>query len=283
MAYLLMLCIPITHCCQSMSQKNYNSRVERPSVLLFSAVTSLIALCYFVLTSGFALSFTAELVPYALGFGVCYAAAWVGTVMGVRYGMLSITSLLISCCIVFPTLYGVIVNGEELTALKLVAMAVLLGAMVLVNLKFEDPGQFSFKWLACVLVALFGNGGCSLMQNMQKRALGESYTHEFMIIALAAAAVLLMIVAVVRTPRPLDALRRCVPYAAVNGVCNGLGNFLTLTIIGRLPNTVFYPTNTALGMLASFLLSYIVYRERFSKPQYAGYALGAAAIVLLNV
>lgn len=117
------------------------------------------------------MNFDGRLIPYAMGFGLCYAAAWVGTVMAVRYGLMAISTLIISCALIFPAVYGFLM-GDPLTATG---------------------------------------------------------------------------------------------------------------IIGHIPNTILYPTNAALSMIFTFLVSFFFYKERFSMPQYLGYGLGAAAIVLLNI
>ena len=280
--YLFLLLIPLTGCVQSAAQKQYSLKDERPNVILFSAVTSLMVLVFFVLTSGFRLSFDARLIPYALGFAVCYAAAWVGTVLAVQCGLMAISTLIISCSIVFPTLYGVWL-GEPVGGRMLLSLALLFASMVLVNLKFEDAGKFSARWLICVLVAFVGNGLCTVLQNMQKRVLGDAFSHEFMILSLLFAFVLLLGYALCTTRSIGSSFRRCLPYATANGLANAVGNLLVLLIIGNIPNTIFYPTNAALGMLATFVLAYAVYRERFSRPQYVGYALGVISIVLLNL
>lgn len=280
--YLFLLLIPLTGCVQSAAQKQYSLRVPQPNVILFSAITSLMGFFFFVLTSGFQLSFDVRLVPYALGFAVCYAAAWMGTVLALQYGLMAISTLIISCSIVFPTLYGVWL-GEPVGPRMLVSLALLLVSMVLVNLRFEDSGKFSIKWLACVLMAFVCNGMCTVLQNMQKRTLGDSFSHEFMILSLLLAFVLLMGYALLTTRGIGAALRACIPYAAVNGTFNAMSNLLMLLIIGNIPNTIFYPTNAALIMLSTFVLAYTVYRERFTRPQYIGYALGIVSIVLLNL
>lgn len=280
--YLLLLLTPVVSTSQSIAQKQYTLKKKEPNVILFSAFTSLIALCFFLITSGFRLQFDVRLVPYALGFAVCYAAAWVGTVLAVQYGLMAISNLIITCSLIFPTSYGILM-GEAVTPRIIAGMAMLLISIVLVNLKFSQKGKFSFKWLMYVLVAFLGNGVCGVMQNMQKRVLGDSYAHEFMIIALAAAFVLLMGYALMRGRNIGRQIRECLPYAMGNGVANAFTNFFMLLLIGNIPNTVLYPTNSALGMLCGFLLAFFGYKERFSIPQYIGYVLGVASIVLLNL
>lgn len=280
--YILMLGVPLMNCFQSISQKQYNLKYEKPNVILFSAVTSMIALCFFLVASRFRLNLDPALVPYALGFAVGYSAGWVGTVLAVRYGLMAISSMIVNCSLIFPTAYGVLL-GEPVTPLLVVGVALLLAAFVMVNLKFEAGSRFSIKWFACVMVAFFGNGLCAVTQNMQKRALGDAYGNEFMVIALAAASVLLLGFAMLTSRDIRGDFRACLPYSAANGVSNAVINFLMLVLIGNVPNTVLYPTNAAASMIAAFLLAFIMYKERFSRVQYVGYALGVASIVLLNI
>lgn len=280
--YLLLMCLPLVGCCQSISQKQYMKKEQAPNVVLFSAITSLIALCFFLLTSGFDLAFDGRLVPYSLGFAVSYASAWIGSIFAVRYGNLAISSLITSCSLIFPTTYGIIM-GETVTPKIVIGVALLFSAIVLVNLKLDPNDKFSVKWFVFAMISFLGNGVCSIMQNMQKRALGDSYTHEFMIIALSAAFLLLMVFACVTSKNVKADLKVCLPFATANGMANGAVNFLTLTLIGNIPNTVLYPSMSALNMIAAFLLSYVMYKEKFSKLQYVGYVLGVVSIVLLNL
>ena len=280
--YLLLLCLPVVNCCQSIAQKQYNLKYEKTNVILFSAVTSVMALGFFLITSGLKLEFNAGLIPYSLMFAAGYSSAWVGTVLALRYGLMAISSLIVSCSLIFPTVYGVLL-GEPVTAAVIVGMTLLLAAIIMVNLKFDKSAKFTWKWFACVMVAFFGNGLCSISQNMQKRALGDSYSHEFMIIALAAASALLFGYAMLTSKDIRGDFRRCLPYSTANGAANGVINLFMLILIGNIPNTILYPTNSALNMIATFLLAFFAYKERFSKIQYAGYALGIVSIILLNL
>ena len=280
--YFLLLCMPLVNCCQSVAQKQFSLKAEKANVILFSAVTSVIAMLFFLATSGLKLSFTPALVPYALAFAVCYAAGWVSTVLAVRYGLMAITTMIVSCSLIFPTVYGVM-TGEALTAAVGVGVALLLLSFALVNLKFDKSARFTWKWFACAVTACVANGGCSISQNMQKRALGDGFSHEFMIIALAAASAMLFVYAMLTSRDIRGDFRGCLPYSAANGIANGAINLLVLITIGHIPNTVLYPSLSALNMAATFALSFIAYKERFSRVQYAGYALGIASIVLLNL
>ena len=279
---LLLLCLPVLNCGQSVAQKRYHARTESPDVVLFAAMTTLCALAFFLVSSGLRLTFDRRILPYALAFGVSYASAWVGTVLALRYGSLALTSLIVSFSLVFPTVYG-LVTGEALRALTVAGLALLCAALVLINGRSGRGERISPKWALCVGVAFLGNGICAVASAMQKRALGDGYSHEFMILALSAAFVLLVLAALAGRNRSKPDVRSALVCSAANGVCNGLMNLIILTLIGRLPNTVLYPTQSALNMLATFLLAFFGYGERFSRRQYVGYALGALCVVLLNL
>ncbi|MDO4739786.1 MAG: hypothetical protein Q4A66_03885 [Eubacteriales bacterium] len=280
--YLLLGCLPFINCCQSISQKQYNLKSKEPNALLFSAVTSCIALCFFLITSGLRLSFDLRLLPYALGYGLGYAAGWVGTVLAVGCGSIALSTMIISCSIIFPTLYGVLM-GESASPSILLGLVMLFSAIVMVNLRRGGKEKFSVRWFAWVMVAFFGNGLCSIMQNMQKRLLGDGFKHEFMILALLTATALLLGFALAKNRRIGAQFKECLPYSAANGTANAVINLILLTLIGNIPNTVLYPSISALNMLFAFLLAFFIYKERFAPLQYIGYVVGAASVVLLNL
>lgn len=280
--YVILLFLPFVGVLQSWTQKQYNLKSKNPNAGLFSSVTSLIALLFFIVTSGFRLSFTAKLIPYALVFGLSYAAAWVGTLEAIRHGTLTLTSMIISCSLVIPTALGIFL-GEAVTAAKVVGMALLLSAIALVNLKFDEKSRFSIKWFIWVMIAFFTNGLCSASQNLHKVHLGDSYGHEFMIIALSISTVLLFAYTFMNSKGLKGELRVCLPYTLLNGTSNAAMNLLIIVIIGYIPNIVLYPTFSALSMIISFLMGFILFKERFTKYQYIGYGLGVISIVLLNL
>ena len=281
---LLLIGLPMSNTLQSVAQKQYSMKKDSSNVLLFSAVTTVVALCFFLITSGFRLDFTARQLPFALAFAVSYAIGWVTSMLALQYGSMALTSLIISLALVFPTLYGIL-QGEAVSVPVAAGFVLLVAAMVLVNLNSRGGYQFSLKWFICAIIPFFTNGVCGIAQTMSKQQLGDAYSHEFMIIALSVAAVLLFGYTFLHRgdSHPAKELRVCLPFALANGVGNALVNFLMLFLIGNIPNTVLFPTNSALGMASAFLLAFFIYKERFSKTQYLGYVLGAASVVLLNL
>lgn len=281
--YFLLLLQPFCSAGQGIAQKQYNLRAKSPNVLLFSALTAFAGLLFFLLLSRLELTFDLRLLPYTIVYGISYAAAWAGTVFAVRYGSMALSYMIISCSLVFPTSYG-LMRGEPATPVTLISIVLIFAAIVLVNLKTGgSKDKFSFKWFMWVMIALFANGSCSITQNELKRAFGDSFTNEFMIVSLLIAFIVLLTAARLNSKSLINDLKLCLPYASANGIANALLHLLTLMLIGNIPNTILYPTSSVLSMLLAFLISYFIYKERFSSAQYIGYGLGAVAVVLLNL
>lgn len=280
--------MPVISCGQYMAQKQYNLKTQTPNAILFSAITAFIALLFFVFTSGFNLDFNPKLIWYSVGYALGYSSAYIATVLAVRYGSMAIASLILSFTLIFPAFYGVIVRGDELGFVQIVGFVFLFSAMFLSKSHSTSEGKkVSPKWVICVIIAFVGNGVCSIASNMQVDFVavpaGLDYKHEFMIIALSISAVLLFVCGLISSKDIKHDLATCTKYSSVNGICNAAVNLISLSLIGKIPNTVLYPTSSGLGMIVTFLMCFIIYKERFRKRQYLGYVFGVISIVLLNL
>ncbi len=271
-----------------MAQKQYNLKTQTPNAILFSAITAFMALLFFVFTSGFDLQFTAKLVPYSISYALGYSAAYIATVLAVRYGSMAIASLILSFTLIFPTFYGVIVRGDDLGLIQILGFVFLFSAMFLSKSHSTAEGKkVSPKWVICVVIAFLGNGVCSIASNMQvdfvAKPVGLDYKHEFMIIALLVSTVLLLVCGLVSSKNIKTDIISCTKYSSINGICNAAVNLISLTLIGKIPNTVLYPTSSGLGMIVTFIMCFVIYKERFRKRQYLGYGFGVISIILLNL
>ena len=280
--------MPVISCGQYAAQKQYNLKTQTPNAILFSAITSFIALLFFTVTSGFKLDFNIKLIPYSLGYALGYSAAYVATVLAVRYGSMAIASLILSFTLIFPLVYGVVVRGDELGLVQITGLVFLFSAVFLS--KSQSTGEskkVSAKWVICVVIAFAGNGLCSIVANMQvdfvAAPLKTDFKHEFMIIALAVSSIVLFIWGIIASKNIKQDFIYCTKYSSVNGICNAIVNLISLSLIGKIPNVILYPTGSGLGMVVTFLMCFILYKERFKKRQYLGYCFGVISIILLNL
>ena len=84
--------------------------------------------------------------------------------LAIKVGSLSLTSLAISFSLLIPTVVGIVLYDEPLTAWFFIGLGLLLASLVLINTKGGEI-KITFKWIIFVLLAFIGNGSCSAVQN----------------------------------------------------------------------------------------------------------------------
>lgn len=281
MQYILLLITIIFNSAQQIIQKQYNTKEKEPAPFLFLVVNMATAMIFFVLSSGFKLNFTSEIIPHSIAFSISYIMGFVGNIIAIGCGSLAITALVISYSLVLPMLYGAIFLHEKISAAGFAGIAMLLISILLLNLKKEKL-EFSPKWLLFVAIAFVGNGLCTIIQKNQQLCFDGNFKSEFMILALAIATLVMLIFAIARKEtKRISAL--CLSTGALNGACNGAVNLLVMILGGILPNSVLFPSISAGGIAISFVLAILIYKEKLSKLQFVGYIMGIASVILLNL
>ena len=284
MNFLLLSLIIVCSSIQNVAKKSYNLRVSG-GAYTFAAGSSLTALLVFFITSTGNITFTADTVVWAMGFAVSYSVSVISSMYALRFGPLSLTSLIISCSLILPTLFGLIFLGEPLSMWLVAGILLLLVTLVLVNIeKKTDERKITLKWGICVLFAFIGNGACSTVQNLQQIASGGRYKNEMMIIALLVVIVLMAILAGFTERKQALAHLKCgARYFTLCGAANGVVNYLVLVLVNRMPASVMFPVISAGGVVLAALIAVFFYKEKLQPQQWVGMLFGTFAIILLNL
>ena len=104
-----------------------------------------------------------------------------------------------------------------------------------------------------------------------------------MILTLGFSAAVLLIVGVIRDGRDLPyILRHGGTYAALSGLSNGATTMMGLAINMLMAISISSPIRAGVKIIFSFLLSKVIFKEKFLIRQLVGVALGGVALVLLN-
>ena len=145
---------------QDVAKKNYSRRVVG-GAYSFSAGSTLVAMLFFLALAGGKVDFSISFLPYSVAFSISYSVALVFSLLAVSVGPLSLTSLVVSCSLILPTLYGLLILHEPLSAFLLVGVVSLLLSLVFINLEgkgearqitpqmasFRALGVFGERWL----------------------------------------------------------------------------------------------------------------------------------------
>ncbi len=297
--YLVLGITALTATVQNIFKQKFKEKCVG-SAFLFSAMTSLAAMCFFIAVNSDWYYSSSLLLPSFL-FAISYAAATVFSVLAIATGPLALSSLIVSCSLLIPSMYGIFVQGlylktmtveEALSPTLIAGIILLIVTLVLVNHQKKNDdgtteGKVSLKWLIFVILSFLGNGMCSTVQAAKQDFYGNEGNNVFMIIALAIVIVILLICSfAIKNQRITikETLKKGWLLALLCGIANGLTNFFVIYLNSKnLPASILFPVVSGGGLLLIFLWSVLVKREKFTAVQYIGYALGVISIVLLNI
>lgn len=279
---LLLIAIILGVSLQDVTKKIYNKTSAAPGVYFFTALSALAAAIFFAITSG-SLNFDIGIIPYSIAFAISYTAGVVGSVMAIALGPLSLTSLIVSFSLMLPTLYGLIFLNDPISIGLFPGLALLAASLFLIN-KRDEGVKINTKWIISVIFAFLGNGFCTISQKMQQLAFNGDYKNEFMIIALAITAVVAIVMTLVKER---DSIKKQTvggyTLGILCGAFNGMVNLFVMILSGLMPVSLMFPIISAGGIVATFIISQVFYKEKLSKLQLIGFILGTVSVVLLNL
>ncbi len=125
---------------QQMCRKEYN-KITTDGPLSFSLVGVLATLFYFVIMSKGKMDISPKMLLYVIPFSVCYTTAYVCTIFAIKHGPLSLTSLMISCSVAVPMIYGVVFLREPLSVALALGIAFLFLSIVFVSEPWKRDGD----------------------------------------------------------------------------------------------------------------------------------------------
>lgn len=288
--YIILICILFTSTVQGIFTKEYFVKGKNTSPVLFSFVTVMTALSYFVITGIGKLDFAPimEYLPYSAAFALCYGLATFGSKVALKHGPMALGTLFGACSLLIPTFLGILVLGDPmLPPQRIVGLVVLFASIAIANLKKEDQ-RITLFWLIFVILSVTGNGFCAFTQASQVKFQEGRYGNEFMITALAFVAIALGIAAFSGRSKEIikaqTTEKRLWIYAILSGLANGFTNQMVMLLVAnRMPQSIIQPTVSAGGLVLTLLAAVLLYKEKQSKAKYVAFALGAVSLVLLNI
>ena len=283
LAALLIVVSRATSLVEGVLIKKYNSKHDKGG-FIFTALVSLFSMLFFLITDKGGLDFRPEMLPYGIASGVFYCSASLLTFIALGCGPFTLSMLILSYSGVFSIVYGIFFLKDPVTVFTVMGIILILVSLFLNRAeKKNDDKKASFKWLICIGLSVLGSGMFAVIQKMQQVRFENAVTNEYMIVTLGFSFIILFAVGLVRDGKDaLYILRYGGLYASVAGLSNGATNFLGLAVNMLLPLSVVSPVGAGVKIIMSFMLSLIVFKEKFLKRQVAAVIIGTAALVLLN-
>lgn len=273
------------HQLEVMLVKRYGKKYGKGG-MFFNAIICLFAMIYFFITDTGGLVFAKGIWGYGIVNSLMYATGFYAAYVAFKIGSFGLTRLFTSFGVIISTFYGIIFLNEPTSLLTYISLAMILVSLALMNYsKSEGTRQkITLKWVIYVLLIIISNAAIAIIGRMQHGVYGDVYKNEFLIISLAGAAISLFALgAVFERESFKETLRHGIIYGASAGVCNGINNLFVLITYNYLPISFTSPLKSGLGIVISFVVSVLLYKEKFGRHQVVGVIIGALAVVLMNI
>jgi len=284
MPVLLMLGTCLIQSSQNIFIKFYNNKCQRPNPYVYSMISTFFAWLFSLISSGFQLHFTAELIPYALVFGIMYVGAIAGTNLALSAGPLSLTSIFGAYNILIPIFYGVLFLNDPMKVTAWIGLILLLIALYVTNMKREEQKmKITFRWVVYVIIFVIGNGMASTILKMQQTRFAGMYKNEFMVMGIGIAFVMMVVLSLSQSKNIRSDIRACSFFAPLTGIANGIGNIALMFTTAVVPNAILFPSLSGLGGVITYLAFTFLFHEKLSKQQKLGYLLSMVSTIIINL
>ena len=284
--YILIVLFTLINLGESVIVRTYG-RKHGSGGLIVSAITSLFASVFFLVTDKGGFYAPIEMIWLAVINACLIGAGFYGTFAAYQNGPYGLTRLVSGFYLLFTIFYGIVFLKESTTVMTYIGIAMVIAAMVLINYKKSDEKaekSGSLKWLFWVLASTVANGFIGIITRYQQIRFEDACSNEFQFVSFFGGFVLLSLMGLVVDK---DKLGRVIKtgslYGFGAGILNGAKNFLTLVIYLYLPLSIVSPLKMGLSLVGSFAVAFLMYKERYTKKQLLGVAIGAAAIIILTI
>ena len=284
--YILIVLFTLINLGESVIVRTYG-RKHGSGGLILSAITSLFASVFFLVTDKGGFYAPTEMIWLAVINACLIGVGFYGSFVAYQSGPYGLIRLISGFNLVFTIFYGIVFLKEPTSALTYIGIAMVIAAMVLINYKKSDEKaekSGSLKWLFWVLASTVANGFIGIITRYQQIRFEDSCSNEFQFVSFFGGFVLLALIGLVVDK---DKLGRVIKtgslYGFGAGILNGAKNFLTLVIYLYLPLSIVSPLKMGLSLVGSFAVAFLMYKEKYTKKQLLGVAIGAAAIIILTI
>ena len=231
-------------------------------------------------------SFDPSVLIYSLAFGACYTLCKIGTIGALKYGPATLTSLFTALALLLTTVWGLFFWNAAVTPLVIIGLilaAVAIWLSLYSGKRMEK--RISFKWLFYVLLSMFSNAGCTIVQRNQQTAFDGKHGSMLMFfatgISVIACTALYLKSNKVDTPRML---KKVSYISVIGGISNLVLNMMVLKMATtELSPSLIYPVIGVGGLTVVTLTSIFFFKEKLRPWQWIGILTGAVAITVLSI
>lgn len=288
MTYFLLLTAVLGSGMQSVFAKLYGKYYgSKNSSALFNLIKSIFILAFSAVMLGKIPNLHIPTMLLGTSFGIFLAISMSYGYKALVLGPLSLTSLLVSYSLIIPTGAGIFFFGERPSLLFYFGLLLLFISIVFINFpakQKDENSKVNLKWLICVLITFITNGLCSTTQKLHQFLYPGKFTGEF-VLWYAIVTVICFAVFFANTKQKSNNAKiqpKQLIFGAGSGISNGIMNYLTLVLSGKMDASILFPAMSALTMILACIFSRVIFKSKLKANQIIGVFIGIISLVLLK-
>lgn len=224
---------------------------------------------------------------YSLAAAFLFAALTVlsqyFSMTALKYGALSILTLIQAASMLIPTAFGILCLNEQAAVSQVAGVFLILYSMALVlNIKKCRIGR---KFLIFAGISSSVTGVMGIVQSLQQINRSSELIPFLRLTFFFTMSMNLILWQLNRrrSPATFSIKSRALVIAQLSGVFYGVLNITNLVLAGNLPKFIFFPVYNGGMILLSMLVSVFLFREVITKKQWIGILLSIISICMIGV
>lgn len=252
--------------------------------ILFNVVCGIGASAFF-LASGCGFKISSFSLAAAAVFAAVTAMAQYFSLMSMSCGSMSYSVLFTYLGMIIPTLFGIFFYKQPVSPLQIVGLLLML-VTLFCGAGVKKGEKVNVKWLIFAFGSFIMWGLVGVIQQIHQnsRFAGEIKVFLFWSFVFLTAIFTVMYLIMPKSGKSGYKLKsKSTVPSIISGIIIGAVNLINLYLSGKLPSIVLFPILNGGVIVLSGLAAIIFFKERLSKSQYVGIALGIAAVCLLGM
>lgn len=283
--YIILVAVVLAFAFTTIIKKQYTNSVQgddRPA--LFNLILGSIILIVYILMYIWNLDWNSGVLIYSLIWALSGAVCMFCSILALKSGPLSLTSLFMQLSLIVVTLFGIIFWGETFTITTCVGL-VLVGLSLIFNLSpSRDDKKFNIKWLVLSILAMVANAGTAIAQRQQQINFKGEFGGMMLLFSQAFAVVVLLFIFLKSNKKGcVKVLRKTIKYSIMEAITNVVLNVGLVYLATKMSSNIVYPVLTVGSLFIVYSVSIAFYKEKLSAKKAIGAILAIIAIVLLNL
>ena len=232
------------------------------------------------------MSFDVRVLPYAIGFGVSFAIIAICEIRALLCGPITLSTLILQMSLIAATVWGFFFWGTKPTVLSIIGLALVVVSIFLcVYTKRGKDETISLKWIILVSLCFLSNSACTIIQKQQQLDFGGQHGKLMMMVATFISTCCCVVLWLIKGRGAFAKTKPAslfVPMAA--GFFNSMQNLLVILLATMTISAgIVYPTLAVGSLMLTSIVSVLIFKEKLSAKKWIGIAIGAVAILLLNL